>query len=123
MQKEEKITLIPLFKRVIVEVEEVNPHRTKTTTYNDLNLIVPDTKLISNLHDDNWKEQEGIVDGGNLRIKFGIVQAVAEDCTKVKVGDQVVIDDFAALPVSMGIPNLRLVPEGAVLYIIHVEND
>jgi len=112
IMSEEKITLMPLFKRVIVETEEVNPHRKQTT---DSGLIIPDNKIITSLVD---KEQEGIVDGGEQRIKYAVVQAVADDCIKVKVGDKVVIDDFAAMPVAMGIPSLRILNEGAILYII-----
>ena len=117
MSKQKQITLIPLFKRVIVETDEVNPHRKEKT---DSGIIIPDNSIITSTID---KESNGIVTDAVQRIKFAIVQAVAEDCVKVKVGDQVVIDDFAALPVALGIPNLRLVPEGAILYIIREDGN
>ena len=114
----EKVTLRPMSRRVIVEVEDSNPHRKEKT---DSGIIIPDAKLITNIFD---KEQEGIVAGGEQRIKYGVVQEVAVDCVQnIKKGDQVVIDDFAALPVAMGIPSLRLIPESAILYILDVTND
>jgi co-chaperonin GroES (HSP10) len=114
----EKITLRPMSRRVIVEVEDSNPHRKQKT---DSGIIIPDSKIITNLYD---KEENGIVDGGEQRIKYAVVQAVAVDCIQnIKVGDQVVVDAFAGLPVAMGIPSLILIPESAILYIIDVTNE
>lgn len=114
----EKITLRPMSRRVIVEVEDSNPHRKQKT---DSGIIIPNSSLVLNMHD---KEQSGTVEGGEQRIKYAIVQAVAVDCVQnIKIGDQVVIDAFAGLPVAMGIPSLLLVPESAILYIIDVTNE
>jgi len=114
----EKITLRPMFRKVIVEVEDTNPHRKQKTASG---IIIPDTSIIRNTVD---KEGDGIVDGGEQRIKYGVIQALAVDCRDdIKVGDKVVIDSFAGTPVAMGIPNLIIIPDIAIYYIIDVTND
>jgi len=114
----EKITLRPMSRKVIVEVEDSNPYRKQKT---DSGIIIPDSKIITNLYD---KEENGIVEGGEQRIKYAVVQAVAADVTlDIKVGDRVVIDSFSSLPVAMGMPSLLLIPDVAILYIIDVTNE
>lgn len=113
----EKVTLRPLSKRVIVEVEKENPHRRKQTASG---IIIPESNLTHALIN---KEQEGIVEGGEQRIKYGVVQEVAIDCNlNVCKGDQIVFDNFASLPVALGIEELRIIPETAILYILDIEH-
>lgn len=104
-------------KRVIVEVEDDNPHRKQKT---DSGIFIPSQQLILNSVD---KEADGIVEGGEQRIRFATVQEVAVDCVmNIKKGDQVVVDSFAGLPVAMGMPSLIIIPESAILYVIDVTN-
>lgn len=115
----EKVLLKPMFKRILVETENLNPHRKQKT---DSGLILPDNEIIRLSVD---KEADAIVDGGSQRIKYGIIRAVADDCEYAKEGMEVIIDSFAGLPTAMGFPNLFIFPEGQIQLIIYpyVPND
>jgi co-chaperonin GroES (HSP10) len=100
-----KVVLKPMFKRILVELVDVNPHR-KTKT--DSGLILPDNNIIRLSMD---KEANAIVDGGEQRIWYGVVAAVADDCIYAKEGMEVLVDKFAGFTTAMGFPNLYVLPE------------
>jgi len=102
-----KVRLVPLFARIIVEFEDENPHRQKMTKSG---ILIPSEKI--QLLD---KEANGIVEGGEQRIKYGVVVEAAEDCKYVKEGDEVICDYFQGMPLVMGLNDLKLLPETAVL--------
>lgn len=116
MFMETKITLEPLFKRVIVEYFEENPHRQKITAGG---ILIPSQSfgdIITN------REKEAIVDGGDKRIAYGIIREIAVDCvTSLKVGDEVIFDLFQGMPLALAMSALKVIPETAVIAVIRKE--
>lgn len=108
-----KVRLEPLFKRVIVEFEDENPHRQKMTKGG---IIIPSQDMADILTN---RESEGIVDGGEKRVKYGIVVEVSSDCVSgVAVGDEVICDSFQGMPVAMGMDSIRVLPETGIIQIL-----
>ena len=71
MDEKVKVRLEPMFKRILVELENENPYRKQKT---DSGLILPSPNMIHGLVN---KEQEGYVDGGERRVVFGVIVEVS----------------------------------------------
>lgn len=113
---ETKIKLEPLFKRVIVEYYEENPHRPTVTPGG---ILIPSETFADTILN---REAEGIVEGGDKRVSYGIIREVAIDCvTSIKVGDEVIFDLFQGMPLAMNISRLRVIPETAIIAMIRKE--
>ena len=113
---ETKIKSEPLFKRVIVEYYEENPHRPKITPGG---IYIPSETFGDVIMN---REKEAIVDGGDKRVSYAIIRELAPDCvTGLKVGDEVIFDLFQGMPLAMAISNLRVIPETAIIAVIRKE--
>lgn len=114
----EKVRLEPMFKRIIVEFEQTNPYRKRKT---DSQIWLPNEKELQSFVD---KEENGLVAGGEQRVRYGVVVEVSQDCVSgIQVGDEVIADSFAGMTPIMGITDLLVLPETSVIQIIRKYND